>query len=63
MVLLFLFKQYTNDKKSYQYEVSLTDIHSVYIYIHILISFKLNYILYKNMLIEKLLSLNILNLY
>ena len=39
-----LFKQDINDNKSYEYEVSLINIHIIYI----LISFKLNYILYKN---------------
>ena len=38
-----------NDDKSYEYEVSLIIIHIIYVYI----SFKLNYILYKNMLISK----------
>ena len=41
----FLFKQDTNDYKSYEYEVSLIDIHIIYICI--LISFKLNYIVHK----------------
>ena len=42
----FLFKKDTNDHKSYEYEVSLIDIYNIYIYK--LVSFKLNYILYKN---------------
>ena len=41
-----MFKQDTNDYKSYEYGISI-DIH-IYIYIYILISFKLNYKLYKN---------------
>ena len=41
----FLFKHNANDHKSYEYEVLLIDIHIIYIYI--LISFKLNYVVYK----------------
>ena len=48
MVELFLFKQDTNNHKSYENEVSFCD--RKYIYI----SCKLNYILHKNMLNQNL---------
>ena len=56
MVLLFLFKEDTNDHKSYKYEVSLIDIHIIYIYIYHLNSV-IYYIKYVNLKIcsEKLL--------